>query len=94
MRRGGPQVFQCRQRAGIDDPVRANPQDHVITTKLALFPDAAGNPPHGRVIEHERLHQNLEGSDEIIVAENVSQFMRQDRFELSRREAGDGAGGQ
>ncbi len=48
-------------------------------------------PPHGRVIEQQRLDQRLQQVDEIVVAADVRELVRENRLELLRRQAGERA---
>ena len=49
---------------------------------LALLADARRDPPHERVEEQQRLAHNLRGVDEVVLAADVSQLVRDDRLGL------------
>ena len=89
MIRRGPraQRLEIGQRAGVGDRIAAQADREIVAAVLALDADAARQPPHRGVIEEQRLDQRLQQVDEIVVAADVRELVREDRFELLRRQA-------
>ena len=82
------QLFQRRQGARVARGTGARGDDEVIAAILPFDPHASGQPPHGRVVEHQRFHDHLEQVDEVVVAGHVSKLVGYDQTELVRREPG------
>ena len=81
-RHRGPQPrrtlgFDRRQRASVSQRITAHRYRHVVAAEFALGANFVRDPPHGRVIEQQRLCHALQKVDQIIVAANVRQFVRQ-----------------
>ena len=55
---------------------------------FTLGSDNSGNPPDGRVVEHQNLNRCLKYVDRIITAADVGQFMHQYQFDLFDSESG------
>jgi hypothetical protein len=68
------------------DPVARDGEGQVVAAVLPLGPDAARHPPGRRVVEEQRLDHALKQVDQVIVAQHVGQLVRQQRFEMCRRQ--------
>ena len=81
------QLLEVRERTRIRHGIAAQAHGQVVTAVLAFRPDAARQPPDGRVIEQERLEQRLQQVHEIVVPADMCELVGQDRFDLQLREA-------
>ena len=61
---------------------------------LTLGTDTSGDPPDGRVIEQQRLDDGLQEVDDVVVTPDMCQLVRDERFDLRRRQAGERGGRQ
>ncbi len=60
---------------------------------FAFGADLGGHPPHGRVVEQQRLDESLEQVHQVIVSADVGQFVCEDGLDLRRRQACQDGGG-
>ncbi len=77
---------QRRQRPRVARAIPAGFHGHVVAAVLALNPNATRDPPDGRVIEQQRLHDALKQVDQVVVPPDVRQLVGQDRLDLLRRQ--------
>ena len=76
VRRGAPQSRPAPARVG--QAIAADPHRQIVATVLPLGADHPRGPPKGaRVVEEEHLDRVLYEVNEVIVATDVRQFMRQ-----------------
>ncbi len=87
-------LFERGRCPGVMQAVLADVDHQIVAAVFALGADLARYPPDGRVIEQERFDGRLNQVDQVIVPANVGQLVRQNRFELLWREAGQRAGRQ
>ena len=64
----------------------------VVAAQFPLAADARRDPPDGGMVKQQRLDQDLEKVDEVIVAADVGDLVGQNGFELFDRQSGDGRG--
>ena len=78
------QLCQCR---GVFRGVATHGDRDIVTTMLPFGADARGHPPDGGVIEEDRFGQRLQEVDREVVTPDVCELVRQDRFDLPRRQS-------
>ena len=79
-RGGGGEV---RERGDVGETI-ADFDRQIVAAVLALGADSARHPPHGGVIEQQRLDDRLQQVDEIVVAPHVRELVGDQRFDLRR----------
>jgi hypothetical protein len=84
----GAQLLEARERPRVLERVAAHGDREVVAAVLALHAHAARDPPHGRVVEQQRLDDRLQQVDEEVVPPDVRELVRQDHLELRRRQPG------
>src|SRR5438067_959223 len=72
----------------------ANGDGEIVAAVFALVANAIGNPPHRRVIEHQRLDERLHQIDEEVVAADVRELVRKNHLDLLGRETRERRGGE
>ena len=77
---------QLGERRDIDQAIAADRDRQIVAAVLALGAHFGRHPPHGRVIEEQRLDDRLQQVDEIVVPPHVRELVRENRFELLRRQ--------
>ena len=85
-RREGAPGFELGERLCVADRVAAERDGDVVAAVLALHANPLRQPPHGRVVEQERLRDRLQHVQGVVVAADVRELVRQDRFDLRRRQ--------
>ena len=88
---GRTRRFQLRQGARIGEGIAVDARRPVVATQLALRANVAGHPPDRGMVEQQRLDDALQDVDQIIVAADVRQFVKQKRFHLFGRQSGERA---
>ena len=81
------QLLEIGQRVRVGVRIAAQAHRQIVAAVLALDADPARQPPHRRVIEEQRLDERLQQVDEVVVAADVRQLVREDRLELLRRQS-------
>jgi hypothetical protein len=82
-----PADFQSGERAGVGQDIARDRDREIVAAVFAFRADLRGDPPDGRVIEEHRLHHALQQVNQIVVAANVRELMRQQRLHVLRRQA-------
>ena len=59
----------------------------VVAAIFALGAHAGGHKPHGRMVEKQHLGHGLEQVHEVVAAQHVGQLVRQNGFQVRRRQA-------
>ena len=80
--------LEIGKRAGVGDRITTQADGEVVAAVLALRANASRQPPDGGVIEEQRLDERLQEIDQIVVAPDVRELVRQNRLELLGRQAG------
>ncbi len=79
------QPLELDERAGVAHRVAAGGHREVVAAVLALDAHAVRHPPHGGVVEEQRLGRGLQQVHQVVVAADVRQLVGQDQLELLRR---------
>jgi len=87
-------LLDVRQGACVANRIAADFHGTVIAADLAFVTDSRGNPPDGRVVEEQGLHDGLQNVDEEVLPPDVCKFVREYRFELLRCQPDHHGGGQ
>ena len=66
----------------------------VVATELALHADTTRDPPHGRVVEQQNLHEGLHDVHEVVVAGDVRQLVGDESLDLLLTEAREDPSGE
>ncbi len=78
--------FELGERFGVADWIAAQRDGDVVAAVLALRANAVREPPHRRMVEEQRLDDRLQHVDGVVVPANVRQLVRENRFDLRRRQ--------
>ena len=78
------QLSDGRERVRVADGIAAGLDRGIVTTELALDSNPSRGPPDGGVVEEQRLREHLQHVDEIVMAANVGQLVREDGSPLRR----------
>ena len=89
----GAQFFEVGKRLRVSIRIAAQADRKIVAAVLALDADAARQPPDRRMIEEQRLDERLQQVHQVVVAADVRELVREDRFELLRRQPCEGAAG-
>ena len=84
--------LEIGKRAGIGHRIATQADREVVAAVLALGADASRQPPDRGVIEEQRFDERLQEVDQVVVASDVRELVRQERLELPGRQAGERAG--
>ena len=90
-RRSGTEGLEVGQGSRVRHRIAAQVHRQIVAAVFALDPDSARHPPHRGVVEQHRLDQRLQQVHQRVVATDVREFVRQDRFELLRRQSAEHA---
>jgi len=77
-----PRLLQHGQSLRVVERITANGDRYVVATVLTLHPDPFGYPPDGGVIKQHRFGERLQNVDEIVVAPDVGELVRENRLDL------------
>ena len=86
--------LELGERLGVADWIAAQCDGDVIAAVFALHADPIREPPDRRVIKEQRLDNGLQHVDRVVVAANVRELVREDRFDLRRRQRRERRDGQ
>lgn len=75
-------LLEVDERARIDDRVAGGGDGEIVAAILPLDADPAGDPPDGRVVEEQGLSRALDQVDEVVVAADVRELVREQRLDL------------
>ena len=81
--------FHVGQRSRVEQRIAAGQHREIVAAVFAFDADDVRHPPHRRVIEEEALDGRLHEIDQIVVTPDVCELVRDDRFDLARRQAGE-----
>ena len=82
-------MLERRKSGGVLVRIFRDGNNQVIAAFFALDANHPRNPPSRRVIEQQAFRETLEQVHEIVVAFDMHQFVKQDRFDLSGWKAGE-----
>lgn len=83
------QLLDGQQGTAVIRPAAQRGHHRVVTAIFAFVADPTREPPHGGMVEEERLDQDLEQIHRVVVAANMRQLVGQDQFQMRFRQAGD-----
>ncbi len=86
-------LFDVDQGTRIDHAIATELGGEIVAAVLSFDANLAGNPPDRGVIEEQRVDGGLQQIDEVIVAADMGQFVRQQSFQGAPVEAGERCGG-
>jgi hypothetical protein len=92
--RGGTVLFESSQGERVAVGIAMDGEDTIVAAVFALVADDAGYPPRRRMEEQQALGDGLEQVQQVVVAANVGEFVNENRFHLSGREAGEESDGR
>ena len=87
--RPGPPRFELRERFRVRDGIATQRHRDVVAAMLALDTNPRREPPHRGMVEEQCLHDRLQQVDQIIVAADMRELVRENRLDLRRRQRGD-----
>src|ERR1700741_5229138 len=88
------ELFKTDERARIIDRSGKSAGYDLVAAKFAFVADGTREPPGDRVEEEEGFGGDLESVDEEIVSLNVSEFVKDERFDLRGGEPSEDGGWQ
>ena len=94
MQPGAALFFEAEQRGGVDGGIGTGGDRDVVAAQLALFANAAADPPDRGVEEEEGFDQGLEKVPEVVGAADVGELVREHDFKLLGAEAGERGDGK